>query len=76
MFLKPQNRFEPNLTEMCIGWSYTIFSSPGHRPCQLLSWVSVRHLFISFSHLNLLLWFQKKRWKCEIPIGKYHSVQC
>ena len=22
-FLKPQNRFEPNLTEMFIGWSYT-----------------------------------------------------
>ena len=24
-FLKPQNRFEPNLTEMFIGWSYTRF---------------------------------------------------
>ena len=22
-FLKPQNRFEPNLAEMFIGWSYT-----------------------------------------------------
>jgi hypothetical protein len=24
-FLKPQNRFEPNLAEMLIGWSYTRF---------------------------------------------------
>ena len=24
-FLKPQNRFEPNLAEMFIGWSYTKF---------------------------------------------------
>jgi hypothetical protein len=24
-FLKPQNRFEPNLVEMFIGWSYTRF---------------------------------------------------
>jgi hypothetical protein len=24
-FLKPQNRFEPNLAEMVIGWSYTRF---------------------------------------------------
>ena len=31
-----------------------IFSSPGHRPCELLSWVSVRPS-VSFSHLNLLL---------------------
>jgi hypothetical protein len=34
------------------------FSSPGHRPCELLSWVSVRPS-VSFSHLNLLLW---NRW--------------
>jgi hypothetical protein len=32
-----------------------IFSSPGHRPCELLSWVSVRRPSVSFSHLNLLL---------------------
>jgi hypothetical protein len=25
LFLKPQNRFEPNLAEMLIGWSYTRF---------------------------------------------------
>ena len=31
-----------------------IFSSPGHRPCELLSWVVVRPS-VSFSHLNLLL---------------------
>ena len=35
-----------------------IFSSPGHRPCELLSWVSVRRPSVrpsvSFSHLNLL----------------------
>ena len=36
-----------------------VFSSPGHRPCELLSWVSVRHPSVSFSHLNLLLW---NRW--------------
>ena len=34
------------------------FSSPGHRPCELLSRVSVRPS-VSFSHLNLLLW---NRW--------------
>jgi hypothetical protein len=40
-----------------------IFSSPGHRPCELLSWVSVLRPSVrpsvSFSHLNLLLW---NRW--------------
>jgi hypothetical protein len=40
-----------------------IFSSPGHRPCELLSWVSIRRPSVrpsvSFSHLNLLLW---NRW--------------
>ena len=36
-----------------------IFSSPGHRPCELLSWVSVRRPSVSFSHLNFLLW---NRW--------------
>jgi hypothetical protein len=35
-----------------------IFSSPGHRPCELLSWVVVRPS-VSFSHLTLLLW---NRW--------------
>jgi hypothetical protein len=35
---------------------FFIFSSPGHsRPGELLSWVSVRHPSVSFSHLNLLL---------------------
>ena len=28
-FLKPQNRFEPNLTEMFIVWSYTRFFAFG-----------------------------------------------
>ena len=37
------------------GGGYTVFSSPGHRPCELLSWVSVRRPSVSFSHLNLLL---------------------
>jgi len=34
------------------------FSSPGHRPCELLSWLGIRRrrLSVSFSHLNLLLW--------------------
>ena len=46
------------------GWidcenSHPIISSPGHRPCELLSWVSVRRLSVSFSHLNFLLW---NRW--------------
>ena len=40
-----------------------IFSSPGHRPCELLSWVNVRRPSVCpsvrFSHLNLLLW---NRW--------------
>jgi hypothetical protein len=38
---------------------WPIFSSPGHRPCELLSWVSVRRPSVSFSHLTLLLW---NRW--------------
>ena len=45
-----------------INWSFTFmlfFSSPGHRPCELLSWVSIRPPSVSFSHLNLLLWY---RW--------------
>jgi hypothetical protein len=33
-----------------------IFSSPGHRACELLSLVSIRRPSISFSHLTLLLW--------------------
>ena len=34
-----------------------LFSSPGHRPCELLSWLGVRRPSVSFSHLNnLLLW--------------------
>jgi hypothetical protein len=36
-----------------------VFSSPGHRPCELLSWVSLRRPSVSFSHLTLLLW---NRW--------------
>ena len=33
----------------------SLFSSPGHRPSELLSWVSVRRCpSVSFSHLNLL----------------------
>jgi hypothetical protein len=38
---------------------FFVFSSPGHRPCELLSWVSVRRPSVSFSHLNLPLW---NRW--------------
>jgi hypothetical protein len=42
---------------------FCLISSPGHRPCELLSWVSVRRPSVrpsvSFSHLNLLLW---NRW--------------
>ena len=33
---------------------WPIFCSPGHRPCELLSWLSVCRPSISFSHLNLL----------------------
>ena len=36
--------------------SHLLFSSPGHRPCELLSWVSVHRPSISFSHWTLLLW--------------------
>ena len=38
----------------CFWWA-DFFSSLGHRPCELLSWVVV-HPSVSFSHLNLLLW--------------------
>ena len=41
---------------------FLFLSSPGHRPCELLSWVSIRPS-VSFSHLNLLLW---NRWTEEI----------
>jgi len=34
-----------------IGNMRNIFNSPGHRPCELLSWLSVRRPSISFSHL-------------------------
>jgi hypothetical protein len=48
-----------------------VFSSPGHRPCELLSWVSVRRPSVSFSHLNLLLWhrwtdFNQTCQKCSL----------
>ena len=33
----------------------SLFSSPGHTPCELLSWVSVHRPSVSFSHLTLLL---------------------
>ena len=39
--------------------SFFFFSSPGHRPGELLSWVSVRRPSVSFTHVNLLLW---NRW--------------
>ena len=42
------------LTIFLVKAEVIIFSSPGHRPCELLSWVSVRPS-VSFSHLNLLL---------------------
>ena len=39
--------------------TFFIVSSPGHRPCELLSWVGIRRPSVSFSHLTLLLW---NRW--------------
>ena len=44
-----------------ISWRLAVsfISSPGHRPCELLSWLGIRRHrrpSISFSHLNLLLW--------------------
>jgi hypothetical protein len=44
---------------ICVLQTHFIFSSPGHRPCELLSWVSICRPSVSFSHLNLLLW---NRW--------------
>ena len=35
---------------------YFLISSPGHRPYELLSWVSVSRPSVNFSHLNFLLW--------------------
>ena len=40
---------------VCSSIHTPFFSSPGHRPCELLSWVRVRRPSVSFSHLNLLL---------------------
>ena len=42
----------PRFWLSCLGPS--VFSLPGHRPGELLSWLSVRRPFVSFSHLNLL----------------------
>ena len=54
------------------------FSSPGHRPCELLSWVSVRLPSVSFSHLNLLLWNRRtdfnqtcQKWSLDGPLPKW-----
>jgi hypothetical protein len=44
-----------NLYHLQLRVECTLFSSPGHGPCELLSWVSVRRPSVSFSHLNLLL---------------------
>jgi hypothetical protein len=56
-FLKPQNRFEPNLAEMFIGWSYTRFlflALIGNPTC-----------------FKLADWFQKRRSFNNFPIGSY-----
>ena len=61
---KPQTCLNPNsawaFNLKTISWvtSCHVFSSPGLRPCELMSWVSVCPS-VSFSHLNLLLW---NRW--------------
>ena len=44
-----------NVSTYIITSVIAVISSPGHRPCELLSWVSVRRPSVSFSHLNLLL---------------------
>jgi hypothetical protein len=51
-------------------YTRNIISSPGHRPCELLSWVSVRPS-VSFSYLTLLLcnrWtdFNQTCHKCSL----------
>ena len=44
-----------------------VFSSPGQRPCELLSWVCVRpSSSVSFSHLNLL-WKPLNRFEPNLP---------
>jgi hypothetical protein len=61
-FLKPQNKFEPNLAEMFICWI-----SDQCQKQKSCIWPFNEH----FCHVwfKSVLWFQKKRWKCEIPIG-------
>jgi hypothetical protein len=78
--LKPLNRNQPNLPEMFTGWSSTRFVFlvliwnptwlPGSIMCShWLKWPSNEHFCQVW--FKSVLWFQKKRWKCEIPIGSY-----
>jgi hypothetical protein len=67
-FLKLQNRFEPNLAEMFIGWSYTRFLFPISAKNKILVYDHPMNISAKFDS-NLFCGFRKKRWKCEIPKG-------
>jgi hypothetical protein len=69
--------YHPNLTDhsdlmenhlLCSKFFYSIIfpfwfiSSPGHKPCELLSWLGVRRPSVSFSHLNLLPGYKFESW--------------
>jgi hypothetical protein len=60
-FLKPQNRFEPNLAEMFIGWSYTrlvflvLIGNPTWLPGPIMCsdwWSYVKTMFADGCHLG------------------------
>ena len=45
-----------NIIVLQAGGITVLVSSPGHRTCELLSWISVHRPSVSFSHLTILLW--------------------
>ena len=45
-----------NIIVLQVGGITVLVSSPGHRTCELLSWISVHRPSVSFSHLTILLW--------------------
>jgi hypothetical protein len=63
-FLKPQNRFEPNLAEMFIGWSYTrnlflvLIRNPTWLPGPIMcfDWSKFKKIFLSETTEPIELW--------------------
>jgi hypothetical protein len=78
-FLKPQNRFESNLAEMFIGWSYTRFlflvlienpTCPCHVCFKLADWFQKRRLLNIFSIGSYVKIKSSHGGHLEFPISK------